>query len=192
MNEFVNTTDVLGDDAVCDGIILNTITEYADSRVTSIGEYAFYGCTALQTVDLPNAVSIGVFSFENCTKLKTINIPKAIDVGNYAFAYNNLVESVNIPSVTIIGRYAFHNCQGISGTLDLPNVVSIGANAFTGCPHIEKLVLRSNVVCELGGTNTFTAAIKIYVPDGLVEEYSNATNWSAIAHLIYPISEMEG
>ena len=54
MSEFINTIDALGDDVVIDSIINKTITEFKDDKVTSVGQYAFYGCTQLSDVDLPN------------------------------------------------------------------------------------------------------------------------------------------
>ena len=42
MSEFINTIDVLGDDAVIDSIIDRTITEFKDNTLTTIGQYAFF------------------------------------------------------------------------------------------------------------------------------------------------------
>lgn len=191
MSDFVNTVDVLGDDAVCDGIITDTIAEYADDHILSVGEYAFYYCTKLTQVDLPNAINMGVFSFEYCTGLKTVNIPSADTVGNYAFYGDSSLESVNMPSVVTIGRNAFYNCQRL-GNLDLSNLTSIGSNAFSGCYGMERVILRAPIMCELADTNAFHSSILFYVPDDLVETYKNGTNWSAYAGQIHAISELEG
>ncbi|MBQ5802307.1 MAG: leucine-rich repeat domain-containing protein, partial [Clostridia bacterium] len=62
--------------------------------VTSIGEYAFYKCTKLTSVVIPDSVtSIGNFAFSNCTNLTSVTI------GN---------------SVTSIGEYAFSNCASLT------------------------------------------------------------------------------
>jgi hypothetical protein len=69
MSEFINTIDVLGDDAVIDSIIQRTITEFKDNRVETVGRHAFYGCTALERVELPRVKKIDTNAFANCTAL---------------------------------------------------------------------------------------------------------------------------
>ena len=47
--------------------------------VTSIGNYAFYGCTALTSITLPNSVtSIGNYAFGSCTALTSITLPNSV------------------------------------------------------------------------------------------------------------------
>lgn len=81
--------------------------------VTTIGDYAFYGCSLLENLRLPNSL---------------------VSIGNYAFALNNsmsIVNSITIPdSVTSIGNYAFNNWQCTSITLGR-SIASIGSCAFT-------------------------------------------------------------
>ena len=69
MAEFINTADVIGDDELCDQIIMRTVTEYADNWVTKVGQYAFYKCTALARVDVPAATKIEANAFNGCTAL---------------------------------------------------------------------------------------------------------------------------
>ncbi|HCS94195.1 MAG TPA: hypothetical protein DIV38_00465 [Clostridiales bacterium] len=46
---------------------------YNGKPVTSIGDYAFYGCTSLTSIEIPASVtSIGESTFSNCSSLKTI------------------------------------------------------------------------------------------------------------------------
>ena len=69
---FVNTVDVIGDNALMDSIIERTITEIADNMTTSIGAYAFRDCSKLTTADFAAATSIGAYTFQICSKLKAI------------------------------------------------------------------------------------------------------------------------
>ena len=118
MSDFINTTDALGDDAVCDGIITKTLMEYAESHITTIGDYAFYNCNKLTKLDLPNATSIGVFAFYGCSTMKTINLPVVTLIDNYAFYNGYALESVNTPLVTEIGKSAFRYCSCIAEDFD--------------------------------------------------------------------------
>lgn len=93
--------------------------EYA---VTSIGERAFYECTALQNITLPNTiVSIGDYSFHGCNMMEHIDLPVYLtSIGKYAFEgcfhdndFDPMVDLVpnshiEIPAtVTSIGKGAF-------------------------------------------------------------------------------------
>ena len=71
MSEYTYTVDVIGDDAVTDGLIMRTITELVDEHITSIADYAFYGCSALKTVICTNATGFRSDSFTGCTALET-------------------------------------------------------------------------------------------------------------------------
>ena len=47
--------------------------------VTSIGEYAFYYCMSLSTIDIPNSVtSIGRYAFSGCSPLTSVEIPNSV------------------------------------------------------------------------------------------------------------------
>lgn len=72
MADFINTIDVLGDDAVIDSIIMRTITEFKDNVITNVGAYAFHKCTSLVEVDLPNVSTIADNGFNNCSALVTL------------------------------------------------------------------------------------------------------------------------
>jgi hypothetical protein len=71
MSEFINTADVIGDDEMCDQFISRTVTEYKESRIAKVGVKAFWSCTALTVVDLPNVTSIANDAFNSCSSLET-------------------------------------------------------------------------------------------------------------------------
>lgn len=194
MSEFINTVDTLGDDAVCDRIITKTLTEYLDNRITSIGEYALYNCTALTNVDLPIATSIGLFGFYGCSALKTVNLPLAKLVDNYAFYNCKKLTSIYSPLVTEIGKSAFYGCTTIS-SIDMPSTTFVDAKAFHNCAALTAVILRSVTMCELSDTDAFAntpiadGTGYIYVPSALVETYSAGTNWSVYSNQIRAIED---
>jgi hypothetical protein len=92
--------------------------------VTSIGGSAFYRCSSLTSVIIPEGVtSIGGSAFYRCSSLTSVIIPKG---------------------VTSIGDYAFDGCENLVN-LEIPNsVVNIGNSVFSGCQNLEQV--EDNIV----------------------------------------------
>ena len=83
-----------------------------DGEPTSIGDYAFSGLSALESIEIPESVtSIGAGAFENCTSLKEITVPSAVDkINENAFKNCTALKTVNLPDgITNIGEKAFYN-----------------------------------------------------------------------------------
>ena len=135
-----------------------TDSEYAiPNSVTSIGSYAFYGCTSLTSVEIPDGVtSIDWHAFSNCTNLTSIIIPNSVtSVGSYAFEYCTSLTSITIPdSVKSIGNWAFDHCKSLTSvtignsvtSVTIGNsVTSIGSYAFNACTSLTSVTIGNCV-----------------------------------------------
>ena len=110
--------------------------------VTSIGNYAFYDCTGLTSITIPNSVtSIGDYAFSGCWMLTSVTIPNSVtSIGSSAFSGCSGLTSITIPnSVTSIGDEAFKYCSGLT-SITIPNsVTSIGRGAFYECSGLTSV-----------------------------------------------------
>ena len=118
------------------------------NSVTSIGQYAFYGCGSLTSIDIPNSVtSIGRYAFYDCSSLTSTDIPNPVpSIGDYAFYGCSSLTSIDIPnSVTSIDNSTFSNCPGLT-SIDIPNsVTSIGYSAFQDSSGLTSIDIPNSV-----------------------------------------------
>ena len=116
--------------------------------LTSIGDYAFYNCSGLTSVTIPNSVtSIGKYAFFKCSGLTSVSIPNSVtSIAEDAFYYCSGLTSVSIPnSVTSIAEDAFNGCSGLT-SVTIPNsVTSIGERAFFKCSGLTSVTIPNSV-----------------------------------------------
>ena len=139
-------------------------------NVTSIGDYAFEGCTGLTSIDIPDGVtSIGIAAFNNCKGLTSVTIPNSVtSIGNNAFNNCKGLTSIDIPnSVTIIGEGAFSWSNLTSVTIG-NGVTSIGVFAFSGCSNLTSVTI-GNGVTSIGGSafDGCTSLTSIDIPNSV-------------------------
>ena len=124
--------------AGCSG--LTSVT--APNSITIIGQYAFSDCSGLTSVSLRNGItSISHWAFLNCTGLTSINIPNSVTfIGEYAFFGCSGLVSVNIPDqVTSLRDGTFRNCSGLTAVTIGNGITSIKEDAFSGCTGLMTL-----------------------------------------------------
>ena len=132
------------------------------SSVTSIKDYAFFGCGGLTSVTIPNNVTnIGLAAFENCSQLATISFPNSVTtVDMYAFYGCYSLKSVHITDLAAwcnilfmnessnplySARHLFMNDEEIMD-LVIPNTVtSIGKYAFQNCYNMTSVTIPNSV-----------------------------------------------
>lgn len=145
MADFINNKDAYTGNVVIPESVTHNGTTYS---VTSIDVYAFYSCTGLTSVIIPNSItSIQANAFSGCTGLTSVNIPNSV-TGIYrdAFYGCSVLTSINIPnSVTFIDISAFYGCNGLTSVIIPNSVTSIGNNAFAYCRNLSSVTIGNSV-----------------------------------------------
>lgn len=146
-------TDSYSNEYTGDIVIPASVTYNGNTySVTGIGNGAFYDCSGLTSVTIPNSVtSIGMSAFSRCSGLTSMTIPNSVtSIGSEAFANCGCLTSVTIPnSVTTIGNGAFYYCLGLT-SVTIPNsVMSIGNSTFWHCSSLTSITI-SNSVTSIG------------------------------------------
>ena len=142
-----------------------------EDDVTSIGNYAFSGCSSLTDITLPSSVtSIKSCAFYKCSQLASIEIPSSVtSIGNSAFRNCTGLTSITIPeSVTSIGDSAFRNCTGLTSITISDRVTSIGNYVFWGCSNLTSIVIPDSVT-SIGvlAFNDCSSLTSITIPDSV-------------------------
>jgi len=102
--------------AGCNNSIIPT-----DGSVTRIGDFAFYGCSGLTTITIPDSVtSIGEYAFSGCSGLTSITIPD---------------------SVSSIGNSAFNGCSGLTSITIGNGVSSLPSGLLSGCSSLQNITI---------------------------------------------------
>ncbi|MGN0787504.1 MAG: leucine-rich repeat domain-containing protein [Candidatus Onthoplasma sp.] len=118
---------------------LTKVSWYGEETATDIGQYSFYGCTALTEISLPETIkNIGDSAFENCNTLTLFNLRQT----------------------ETIGKKAFYNCSSLATTVSgiffiTETVKEIGNNAFEGCTSLTKICIESIDVINLTNNDSY-------------------------------------
>lgn len=140
--------------------------------VTAIGDYAFYNCTELTSVDIPSTVTrIGEWAFWLCRNLTDIDIPNSVScICNDAFTatawYDNQPDGLvyaglvayhykgDMPDDTCIvikdgtlgiSGLAFYNCSGLTSIMIPNSVTNISDGAFKNCSGLAEIEIPNSV-----------------------------------------------
>ena len=179
--------------------------------VTSIGNWAFNGCSSLTSVVIPDGVtSIGDWAFNGCSSLASIVIPKGVtSIGGKAFSgckgladangfvivqnalhgYYGKGGDVVIPeSVTSIGDSAFRECESLTSVVIPEGVTSIGASAFCYCSSLASVVIPESVTSI--GDWAFRGCIglrSVVIPEGVTSiNYRAFEGCKGLASVVIP------
>ena len=159
--------------------------------VTKINDSAFYNCTSLESITLPESLtSIDNSAFSGCTSLKSVTLPENLtSLSNSVFSGCTSLESVTLPeSLTSIGSYTFYGCTSLKSVTLPENLTSIGNYAFHKCTSLESIVLPESLT-SLGdsafyGCSSLTG--ELIIPSGVTKLNSGSFVGTKFDLVVFP------
>jgi len=109
-----------------------------ESKLKTIGNYAFTGCQLLDGIFLPDSVeAVGTSAFYHCFAVQTVELGENLKtIGDYAFFGLEKVNSLKFPeTVKSIGVYAFKGWNGLTSIVLPKTLQIIDEHAFYGCKN---------------------------------------------------------
>jgi hypothetical protein len=134
--------------------------------VITVDKYAFSGCTALTSVNMPQVTQILHGAFSHLPKLTSVYMPNVQVIENNGAAASNGV---------------FYMCTALT-LVSMPNLESLGNYAFSDCTALQSITLGPTP--PVLGTNVFKDTkifSAIYVPSAAVTSYKTTSraNWTS-------------
>ena len=155
--------------------------------VTRILGNAFEYCYSLASLTIPEGITeTYVYSIQHCNSLVSLIIPDGVTyIGNYSIRSCYSLASLTIPEgVTGIGSYSIQDCRCLASITIPESVTRIYSCAFKYCYGMAEYHLKPTTPPTLSSTDAFSGIPSdcvIYVPQGCLDAYQTATNWSNYA-----------
>lgn len=111
------------------------------SGLKSIGERAFFGCSALDTLNFSeqsSLASVGPYAFTNCN-FTSLSLPEGVtQIGDRAFMGNGELKEVSLPnSLTDLGTLVFYNTKIYKDASEANEVFYYADNWLAGLTNLE-------------------------------------------------------
>lgn len=137
--------------------------------VREIREAAFMDCTGLTDVVLPSSLrEIRDGAFCGCTKLKSVQIPAGVSViGMGAFGACSSLKEIAVPGgVRILGGSAFAYCSRLASVTLGEGIAYLGPCAFADCTALKEIVLPQSLRSIQDGCFKCSGLTSLSIPEG--------------------------
>lgn len=155
--------------------------------VVVIGKKAFYGCTLMASITLPNTLErIEESAFYNCG-LRKIVLPNTVKtIGNNAFSLCSYLTKIQLSStLASIGRSAFSFCEQLDSIIIPSSVTDIAKSTFANCKRLSSLMVESgntiydsrdgcNAIIQKQGNILVAGCKNTIIPEGITSIGENA------------------
>lgn len=158
-------------------------------KIVGIADNAFYYCTAMTSVTIPEGIeTIGDWAFAGCISLTEIVLPDTVtEIGEGAFhGCTNVTSFTFSKNLTKIDDFAFYGCTGLSEIALPESLVEIGSAAFFGCQGLTALTLpaATTIIGDLAFYQcNHLASIEIKTSAEEIE-FGNYIFWSELKDII--------
>lgn len=152
-------------------VYTNCIHHIRIGNYAQIGQYAFYYCTSLASITIPNTVTtLGQDAFHYCYSLASVTIPNSeTTIYSSEFTYCNSLSRISIPNnVTKIGGSAFSYCNNIFELTIPSNVTLIESAAFSYCYSLSSVNMPNNITVLYSSAFSYCSSLSdINIPNNL-------------------------
>ncbi|MBO7580245.1 MAG: leucine-rich repeat protein [Bacteroidaceae bacterium] len=166
-----------------------------EAGLISVGERAFYECSKLNNVVLPNSTQrIDREGFRHCSSLSNITLSNSLNyINEYAFADCPVLNNVVLPeSLKSIQNAAFNNDAALSSITFPAALEGIGAAAFANCASLKEVTFNTtNYTMTIGadafkGSNAINKVKVAHLDSWVSINFSNPeANPASISHRLY-------
>ena len=178
----------MGEGAFCSAVSLASVDNLEKSELTIIPDNAFAhysedGSTsmALESINLSKITSIGDYAFYSNSVLRNVDLSKVETIGDYAF-FGTVVNELTLTNAKSVGHFAFY--QVPVRNLSMPVLESVGECAFAET-WINEVDLPSTLRNISYGSFSSISFVKNYTHNGEV----NYTQYDENNNPVWMISE---
>ena len=159
-------------------------------ELKGLGEEAFYACSALGAISIPNKmIEVKDRVFEQCSSLKAVSFGNSLEkIGVSSFADCIALESIELPlSFKNLSERGFWGCKSLKSVTLRDGFQSVGREAFGNCSQLTSLKLPLSCSSIEEGTFSGCSAMTSITLGSITEIPKQAfLNCSSLESIVIP------